>query len=205
MVEGIEDMLANLYTYFCKSPQKHLEFLKLVEVMETKGLKILRNIKTCWISMLAPVVRVMNEYRTLLVKFQQDSSVRKPKKIAEKCFTNLVDVQTIIGLACIMPMLRLTQSLMKYAQRNDVFVCDFLAGVKRLQKDLNDMYKEERTAFIQHAFWDFNALVLGHHDAIPMMWVTDALDLNSSSVEYLSFSPKDHNIRAIFRDLVTKV
>jgi hypothetical protein len=64
-----------------------LEFLKLVEVMETKGLKILRNIKTCWISMLARIVRVMNEYRTLLVKFQQDSSVRKPKKIAVKCFT----------------------------------------------------------------------------------------------------------------------
>jgi hypothetical protein len=108
MVEGIEDILANLYTYFCKTPQKHLEFLKLVEVMETKGLKILRNIKTRWISMLAPAVRVMNEYRMLLLKFQQDSSMGKPKKIVVKCFTNLVDVQTVIGLACIMPMLRLT-------------------------------------------------------------------------------------------------
>ena len=143
MVEGIEDMLANLYTYCCKSPQKHLEFLKLAELMETKGLKILRNIKTRWISMLAPAVRVMNEYRTLLVKFQQDSSVRKPKKIAVKCFTNLVDVQTVIGLACMMPMLRLTQSFMKYAQRNNVFVCDFLARMNTLQKDLNEMYKEE--------------------------------------------------------------
>jgi hypothetical protein len=35
--------------------------------------------------------------------------------------------------------------------------------------------------------------------------VTDELDLNSSGVEYLSFSPKDHNIRAVFRDLVTKI
>jgi hypothetical protein len=149
MVEGIEDMLANLYTYFFKSPQKHLECLKLAELMETKGLKILRNIKTRWISMLVPTVRVMNEYRTLLVKFHQDSNMRKLKKIAVKCFTNLVDVQIVIGLAYIMPMLRLTQSLMKYAQRNDVFVCDFLAGVKTLQKDLNEMYKEERTAFTQ--------------------------------------------------------
>jgi hypothetical protein len=106
-------MLANLYTYFFKSPQKHLECLKLAELMETKGLKILRNIKTRWISMLVPTVRVMNEYRTLLVKIQQVSSMRKPKKIAVKCFINLVDVWTIIGFACIMPMLRLTQSLMK--------------------------------------------------------------------------------------------
>jgi hypothetical protein len=69
MVEGIEDMLAHLYTYFFKSPQKHLEFLKLAEVMETKGLKILRNIKIRWISMLALAVRVMNEYKMLLPKF----------------------------------------------------------------------------------------------------------------------------------------
>jgi hypothetical protein len=46
MLEGIEDMLANLYTYFCKSLLKHLEFLKLAKIMETKGLKILRNIIT---------------------------------------------------------------------------------------------------------------------------------------------------------------
>jgi hypothetical protein len=38
-----------------------------------------------------------------------------------------------------------------------------------------------------------------------MTWVTGELDLNSSGVEYLSFSPKDHNIRAIFKDPVTKV
>jgi hypothetical protein len=37
--------------------------------------------------------------------------------------------------------------VMKYAQRNDVVVCDFLVGVKTLQKGLNEMYKEERTTF----------------------------------------------------------
>jgi hypothetical protein len=30
----------------------HLEFTKLIELMETKGVKILKNVKTCWISML---------------------------------------------------------------------------------------------------------------------------------------------------------
>jgi predicted nuclease of restriction endonuclease-like (RecB) superfamily len=94
--------------------------------------------------------------------------MRKLKKIAVKCFTHLVDVQTVLGLTCIMPMLQLTQSLMKYAQKNDVFVYDFLAREKILQKDLNDMYKEEHIAFMQEAFWDFNGLFLGHHDEIPI-------------------------------------
>ena len=43
--------------------------------MQSKGLKILKNIKTRWISMLSPSVRVMNEYRPLLVKMWLDSQV----------------------------------------------------------------------------------------------------------------------------------
>jgi hypothetical protein len=79
LLEKIEAMLGNLYGYFCKSPKKHIEFVKLTEIMETKGLKILRNIKTQWISMLGPFVRVMNEYRTLLVKMLQDTQLKNAK------------------------------------------------------------------------------------------------------------------------------
>jgi hypothetical protein len=64
VLQKIELLLADLYSYFCKSPKKHIEFCKLAEVMETKGLKILRNIKTRWISMLSPAIRAMNEYYT---------------------------------------------------------------------------------------------------------------------------------------------
>jgi hypothetical protein len=35
--------------------------------------------------------------------------------------------------------------------------------------------------------------------------MTNELNLNSSGVKYLSFEPKDHSIRAICKDLVTKV
>jgi hypothetical protein len=35
-----------LYSYFAKSLKRYLEFIKLVEIMETKGNKILRNVKT---------------------------------------------------------------------------------------------------------------------------------------------------------------
>ena len=33
----------------------HLEFVKLVEVMETKGLKLLKNVQTCWMLLLEPL------------------------------------------------------------------------------------------------------------------------------------------------------
>jgi hypothetical protein len=113
-----------------------MEFLKLAEVMETKGLKILRNIKTRWISMLGPSVRVMNEYHTLLVKMLQDSQLKNAKahaKNAEACLDHLIDIQIVIALSVCMPMLRLSNVLIKFAQKSDAFVCDFLNGVQVLK------------------------------------------------------------------------
>ena len=189
-------MLAALYNFFTHSPKRHVEFVKLAEVMETKGLKILQNVKTRWISMLAPTVRVMNEYRTLLVKMHQD--VKEPA--AANCLNYLTDVQIVIALSCLLPMLRVVHSLMQFAHKVDAFVCDMLAAVKICQADLNSMYISSETAFTQPQFSDFNSLLTQKHDAIPMKWVSNELDLNSEGVEYLSFEPIGHNIRALHRE-----
>jgi hypothetical protein len=112
----------------------------------------------------------------------------------------------VVGLACIMPMLRATNSLMKAAQKNDIFMCDYLAAVKTLQVDLAQIYIEEKTRFTQANFWDFNALIEARHDAIPMRWILalNGLDLNDSGVEYLAFEPKEHSFRATYRDPITQ-
>jgi hypothetical protein len=206
IVSGIEELLADIYTFFCKSPKKHLEFVKLAELLNSKGNKILRNIKTRWLSMLAPVVRIMNEYRPLLVKMSKDAGVKKPTALYTKCFQHLTDIQVLLGLAAILPMLRLTNKLMKYAQRNDVFVSDYLAAVEELKSQLRNLYLEERTKFTQEIFWDFNMLVEVRHDTIPMNWETNPLDLNLEGIEFLSFTPGEgHSMRAIYRDPVTRV
>jgi hypothetical protein len=43
--------------------------------METKGLKLLRNVKTRWISMFKPTKWVMVEYKTLLMKMALNMDV----------------------------------------------------------------------------------------------------------------------------------
>ncbi len=55
MVSKLKDLLQSLYGYFFRSPNCYLEFTNLVEIVEIKGLKVLRNVKTSWISMLAPL------------------------------------------------------------------------------------------------------------------------------------------------------
>jgi hypothetical protein len=61
-----------LYGYFNHNPKRHLEFSKLTNVMETKGNKILRNIKTRWTSMINPNKWVVLEYYILLMKMALD-------------------------------------------------------------------------------------------------------------------------------------
>ncbi len=45
MVNRLECLLQALYNYFSKSLKRHLEFTKLAELMETKGVKIIKNVK----------------------------------------------------------------------------------------------------------------------------------------------------------------
>ncbi len=42
----------------------------------------------------------------------------------------LCDIKVFLGLACIIPMLECVQSLSKFAQAHDVFICDFVATLK---------------------------------------------------------------------------
>jgi len=46
LVKCIESLLQTLHAYFAHFPKRHLKFIKLIEIMETKGNKILYNVKT---------------------------------------------------------------------------------------------------------------------------------------------------------------
>ncbi|KAG0594802.1 hypothetical protein M758_UG111100 [Ceratodon purpureus] len=125
MVQRIEDMLTSLHAFFVKSPKRHLEFVKLAELMQSKGLKILKNIKTWWIAMLSPAVRVMSEYLPQLVKMSLDSKrpvqdtvggkVKVDKKLMETATKNLehlIDIKILLGLSGLLPLLKSVHSLM---------------------------------------------------------------------------------------------
>jgi hypothetical protein len=74
LVAKIKGLLQGLYVYFFHSPKMQLEHVKLVKILQTKGFKILLNVKTWWISMLAPIRLVMAEYKNLVVKMGDDTA-----------------------------------------------------------------------------------------------------------------------------------
>ena len=218
VVERIEDMLASLHAFFAKSPKRHLEFVKLAELMHSKGLKILRNVKTRWINMLSPAVRVMSEYKVLVVKMHLDSQRPleeavagrpKPKidkklmEIARKNLDHLCDIQILLGLSGLLPLLKCVHSLMQFAQGRDVFVCDYVSAIQMCIAEVFSFYLDDSTAFTDDVFWDFKGLVAVKHDAIPMGWVQSAFDLNEDATDVLHFTPTGHIIPATHRNGAT--
>jgi hypothetical protein len=72
-----------------------LEFTKLAKIMETKGNKIVCNMKTWWISMLSLVKIIMVEYITLLSKMAMDNNTNQVKIN----FEHLYDLEIVLNFA----------------------------------------------------------------------------------------------------------
>jgi hypothetical protein len=74
----------------------------LAEVIESKGLKFLKNIKMKWISILASSKQMVKEYKTSVVKMNDDVV---SNETINNNYELLYDVETIMGLTCVLPML----------------------------------------------------------------------------------------------------
>jgi hypothetical protein len=53
---------------------------------------------------------------------------------------HLCDQQILLGLTCILPMLESMHVFIKFAQMQDIFVCDLVATIKVCQGDFYNMY-----------------------------------------------------------------
>lgn len=101
VVSNVED-LQSMHVYFAYSPKRHIEFTKLASLMEKKGNKLIKQVKTRWISMLKPAKRVFAQYPILLYKMHFDSPSLTVVQNNLECLTN---VKTVLGLACMLPLL----------------------------------------------------------------------------------------------------
>ncbi len=65
----------------------------------------------------------------------------------------LCDIEVFISLTCIIPMFGCVQSLSKFAQTCDAFICDFVVVLKGCVGDLYCKYYNEQT---RYGMKDFN-------------------------------------------------
>ncbi len=125
-------------------PKQKLDRWKLTKIMETKGYKFFHIIKIKWINMVAPSKVILEEFKTLLVKMAQDAIVNK--STTTNCELTC-EVETILVLTSMMPMLQTLQGLNKYVQNHETFICDFVNNVKLFQVDLHNMHCGEEKKY----------------------------------------------------------
>ncbi len=86
-MEKVEYVLQNLNVYFSHNPKKTQEFIELVGIVEMKGQCIVRNILIYDGFQYYSLLRVLSEYKTLVLKMHQCSSVNSQFTHNWTCFT----------------------------------------------------------------------------------------------------------------------
>ncbi len=193
----IDTMLQSLYTLFVHSPNKHLEFTKLAQILQTKGNKILCNVKTRWINMLNPTSCVMSKYKMLMLKMAKDNM-------------ELVIAKTNLSFCVMFPYFWL---LLVYCHCLKLLTCihQILRKEGCLCLQLCGSHKGLPVPFIFIIWWSkymlcflcFQRLQGFGCFKIWYSWLvlgSRALDLNDSSVEYLAFHVANHTFLAIYVD-----
>jgi hypothetical protein len=96
IVSSIEDLLQSCHAYFAHSPKKHLEFTKLISMMETKWFKMLKNVETRWISLIDLLKIILAKYMPLLAKWLWIAQATKlPRYLASTFFSMSIDLNFV--------------------------------------------------------------------------------------------------------------
>ena len=96
----------------------------------------------------------------------------------------LLDPYTLLGMCALLPLLEAVDTLVNFAQKKDVYICDFVAAVKVCQSSLYRMYEDEMTAFNSDEFWSFINLLDCSHERIHIKWTTEVND-NSAVLSFV--------------------
>jgi hypothetical protein len=62
---------------------------------------------------------------------------------------HLSDVEVVMGLTCIMPLLEAIHALIKFVQAHDTCLCDFLKSIKMCCVKLYNFYLDLRKKYVQ--------------------------------------------------------
>lgn len=105
-----------------------------------------------------------------MVKMAEDES---NVKCAKHVYQNLCDLETLLGLASVVPLMEAIQSLTKFAQSRDVGISDFVAVVKQWHIQLYSLYMDPSIAFKGNEFSLYKDFTKIQWDTILMKWVND--------------------------------
>ncbi len=87
----------------------------------------------------------------------------------------LCEVETLLKLSYVLPLLETKARLSKFAQRQHTFICDFVFVMKLIEVDLFTMYCNTNKSYVAPHFSTFLDLVEHTFEAFHLNWWTDPI------------------------------
>ncbi len=126
----------------------------------------------------------MSKYKSLIVKMHLDSS---KTKVAQNNLVLIGDLKLILDLPCLLPMLEVVHILIKFAQRQDVFIVEFADVMKLAKTELFYLYIDSYSYFESPTFDAFNSLINHTNQQLPLdQWYVQINVLNVFSFTLLN-------------------
>jgi hypothetical protein len=84
------------------------------------------------------------------------------------------DVETFMDLSCIIPLLKCMQSLSKFVQARDAFICDFVYAFKACEGDLYGLFVDliMNNGHVDGVFQTSLAFMHHSYDPLHMIWIS---------------------------------
>jgi len=96
----------------------------------------------------------------------------------------LTNLHLLLGIITMLPLMERIGSLSKFAQRQNVFICDFIVTMKVYQDQHYKLYSNNNIVFTSDEFWSLNGLMVCNHQQIHVKWV---IDYNCDVIKHLVF------------------
>jgi hypothetical protein len=141
--------------------------------------------------MLALSKRLVFEYKFVVMKMFEDLP---NNLVIATNYELLCDVETMMGLTYVLPMLEIVQKLNKLTQNKKCFICDFVVVAKLTQVDLYNLCVDLEHHFSHDQFQYFMDLVEFKFDTLPIVWYVEP----TTQMDYDAFCFKEQFYMLLF-------
>jgi hypothetical protein len=140
--------------------------------------------------MLSPFKHVLGKSKSLVVNMH---TYAPKSKFAWENLDLLCDLELVFGLPCILPMLEMVHTLIKYAQKQEVFICEFIDDAKSTEAKLHQLYVDPFCKYDDYVFNEFTVVCEHRSELLPLTWVSHEFDVDLYLLPYLEFNIIGHN------------
>jgi len=108
------------------------------------------------------------------------------KKLVVENLDLLCDLELIFILPCILPMLEVVHTLIKYTQMWAFFICDFLDAMKLVEAEIYWLFVDIFCKYEDFVFFEF-IVICEHHQCgqLPFIWVAHENEANFNCLPIL--------------------